>query len=211
VGRRNRRQSRHSDATAVPVNAAVIDAADHGDPGAVPVDHSESVAPSFAEPPATFAGGSGGNRGQGRPESGLSHTREQRLLARSIREGWWTGDRWATGATPEEIRDRLSNGSATVRDVALSTALAGMRVDDARVRQRAVTNVVAMERQNQADQLSEEADPAAGGLHSHLHIHAGTSDPKDILHGIGERVRQRRLEMERAAAESTEAVVGSAE
>jgi len=97
--------------------------------------------------------GSGGRNA--RAESGLTETRDARLTARAIEKGWIRSDRWATHAPKsqlvEEIRQR---GDMTACEQAMLTTLKLMGSSDQRANGIGVRCLVAMEKQNQIDQLA---------------------------------------------------------
>lgn len=127
----------------------------------------------MAESSSGEAGGGYERSGRsGRPhspigESGLTAIKENRMLNRAIRNGWLKGQRWPTEATPSDLREKQARGELTLKEQAATACFLGLTVDiDAikddrmkmiaqRLRQAAVRNVVAMESQNQADDLAE--------------------------------------------------------
>ena len=99
------------------------------------------------------AGGSGGKTA--RTESGRTEIQDQRLLSIAMKRKWWKGQRFATDATLKELTERAASGEMSVKDRALLTAMKGLSAGEGRVEQRAVANVLGMERLNQADEFAE--------------------------------------------------------
>ena len=80
---------------------------------------------------------------------------ELRMLARAAREGWMKGTRWPTDATDKDFAEAQSQRPLTLKEQAAIAARDAMNSGDARLTASAVRCVVAMEAQNQADDLRQ--------------------------------------------------------
>ena len=112
-------------------------------------------------------GGLGGRIRSDRVESGLTGIKEQRMINRAIRNGWLKGQRWLTEATPRELQEKQAAGQLTMKEQAAASVFLDLTHDlnqykstrakltAMRLRQSAVRNVIAMEAQNQDDDLAE--------------------------------------------------------
>lgn len=76
------------------------------------------------------------------------------MLRRAAREGWLTGSRWPTDATPEQLIATGKERPLTVKERAMAAALGGLsQGNEPRIIHAAVKSIIAMEQQNQADDL----------------------------------------------------------
>lgn len=98
----------------------------------------------------------GRSNNSGHTESGLTEIRERRMEEMAIRRGWIKGQRWPTDATQQEIKEIEKERDLTLREKATKAVMTGLDSRDARIRQIAVKTVVAMEKQNQIDELPEK-------------------------------------------------------
>lgn len=98
-------------------------------------------------------GGSGGKTERG--ESGRTELQDSRMLAMAIRRGWLKGQRWATDATVTDIMAVQQERDLTLRERAVLAVMSDIAGKDARIRQIAVKSAIAMEGQNQSDELPE--------------------------------------------------------
>ena len=73
-------------------------------------------------------------------------TRDQLLLGRALKK------RWFTDATAEQVRQLLESKAMTIREMAIGIIRRGMLNEDPAVMQKAVTNLLRMEEQNQRDE-----------------------------------------------------------
>ena len=76
-------------------------------------------------------------------------------MARALREGWMKGTRWPTDATDKDFQDAQSQRPLTLKEQAAIAARDAMQSGDPRLTASAVRCVVAMEAQNQADDLRQ--------------------------------------------------------
>lgn len=102
------------------------------------------------------------------------HLREDlRLAGRAIRRGWGGAKRWNTDVTSKELEERMrtSDGQLTLKERTLLACMSGVTSSNERVSGIAARNVIAMEAQNQADELKQLPD-------LHLNIHKMAEDEK---------------------------------
>lgn len=84
------------------------------------------------------------------------HSRaDLRMAGRAAREGWMKGTRWPTDATDQDFVEMRKQRPLSIKERAALAALKGLSSDEPRVVQAAVKSVVAMEAQNQADELKQ--------------------------------------------------------
>ena len=102
-------------------------------------------------------GGSGGM--SERTESGRTAIQDQRETARAIKRGW-LGNRFDIDAKVADLK-KIPKANLTLRQAAMKTAGAGCESSDPRVRQRAVKNIIDMEKMNQTDEIQELPPRAA--------------------------------------------------
>lgn len=123
-----------------------------------------------------------------RTPCGLRAIEEQRMVSRSIREGWSSKERFPVSATADQIKKQPKK-SRTPTDVAMRTAIAGCESDDERVSQRAVANIIRMVEVVQRDQINE-VPPTPIGVGVNVSVSGGvgsviadeTSGPKVVLY-----------------------------
>jgi hypothetical protein len=94
-------------------------------------------------------------RGPVRTESGLTETQELILERKAIIGRWQHGERYNTFATKEELEKRAVSAPLSARDKSVLTAHKGMDSQNEMVQQRAVANVVAMDKVNQRDEENQ--------------------------------------------------------
>lgn len=120
-----------------------------------------------------------------RNETGLTSIKEQRLIATALGKRWGGAKRWNTDATAQELEIRLreSNGQLTLKERTILAVMNGVTSNDQRVAGIAARNVLAMEAQNQQDELKQIPD-------MHLNIHKMADDEKkDRLAAIIEEAK----------------------
>lgn len=106
-------------------------------------------------------GGLGGR--SERTESGLTSIKEGRLARRAVEDGW-LGSRFPTRTKKEDIQKQIEEGGDTAVNLATRTAINLMGDYDPRNQRAGAAIVVAMEAQNQRDELSQESSAASGPL-----------------------------------------------
>jgi hypothetical protein len=82
------------------------------------------------------------------------------MIRRSIKRGWIKGQRWPTDASRKEIEGVQGDRDLTLKETAALAAFDGLQHGDARVKAIHASSVVAMERQNQKDELFADASEA---------------------------------------------------
>lgn len=87
------------------------------------------------------------------------------MLKKAIRLGWISGDRFPTHVAKEDLEEAIGDRSPTLVEKATLTTHDMLSNPDIRVKVEGVKAVVAMERQNQADQ-HKEADKSRPDLHA---------------------------------------------
>lgn len=97
-----------------------------------------------------------------RRESGLTAIQESRLHKRQVKENWLGGKRWPTDTTVEEIESAEKERPLTLREKAALSVGKDLSDKDRRVRRIAVKAVLAMEKQNQDDDLHPEEHGGSG-------------------------------------------------
>jgi hypothetical protein len=90
----------------------------------------------------------------------MTSIREARMYRRAIKRGWIKGQRWPTDASRKEIADAGEQRELTLKETAALAAFDGLAHGDARVKAIHASTVVAMERQNQKDELFADASEA---------------------------------------------------
>lgn len=152
--------------------------AENGHANGHPEPEPGSGADTFSEHPRV---------NQERGESGLSAIREERLINRALRGGWLKGKRWNTDATAEDLAKRMqeTNGQLSLKERALLAVSNALVSNDPRVVGIATRNAIAMESQNQADELKQLPD-----LHLNIHKMA-EEEKKDRLASILDRAKGR--------------------
>ena len=100
-----------------------------------------------------------------RTESGRTEIQDARMLKKAIRLGWISGDRFPTHVAKEDLEEAIGDRSPTLVEKATLTTHDMLSNPDIRVEVEGVKAVVAMERQNQADQ-HKEADKSRPDLHA---------------------------------------------
>lgn len=120
------------------------------------------------------------------------HLREDlRMAERAIRRRWGRGEgpkRWNTDVTANELAERMqaSDGQLTLKERTLLAVMNGVTSTNDRVSGIAARNVIAMEAQNQADELKQLPD-------LHLNIHKMAEDEKkDRLASLLEAAKARK-------------------
>lgn len=101
----------------------------------------------------------GGTRGKSCRDSGLTPQRDSHLLSLAIRRGWLTGERWATDATYSDLIRLREHRGLTVREAALLATFEMLSDDNKRVKKAGVKAGIAMEQENQADDLAARKTP----------------------------------------------------
>lgn len=136
-------------------------------------------------------GGSGGRTE--RTESGRTHLQDARLERMAIRRGWLKGQRWATDATVTDLMKVQQERDLTLRERAVLAVMSDIAGKDARIRQIAVKSAIAMEGQNQADEMPEaKAD-------TQVNVNVGVQVNQAVQNAVGsepeylEWLRQREL------------------
>lgn len=101
-------------------------------------------------------------------EAGLTITKSRSLELRAIRNGWLKGQRWALDATPGEIAALSKKRELTGRERLLLAVVTDATSKDARIRQIAVRNGLAMDDKNMEQELRDDPnrgrDPDAAPL-----------------------------------------------
>lgn len=115
-------------------------------------------------------------------ESGLTALKEQRMIHEAARRGWLKGTRWATEATPTDLKNRQHvHGELNAKDMAIAVTMTNMskalevvnipgdptasreiNLANGSLGQKAVNSIVQMERQNQTDDLMAQKLQADG-------------------------------------------------
>ena len=108
-----------------------------------------------------------------RTESGRTAIQDQRETARAIKRGW-LGQRFDIDAKVADLK-KIPKANLTLRQVAMKTAGTGCESSDPRVRQRAVNNILAMEKMNQADEI-QELPPRAANVAVGINVTGGAGD-----------------------------------
>lgn len=97
-----------------------------------------------------------------RTQSGRTEIQDARLIRRAVREGWLRG-RWETTTPKSEIIERVrQRGDITMNERATLENFRLLESADERTKGIAVGNAIAMERQNQIDDLAEMKSDAFG-------------------------------------------------
>jgi len=142
------------------------------------------------DPEETPGGLGGENARTERSENGLTHIKEARLIERATSEGW-LGNRFPTREGKKIIQGREQDrGDINAIDAATLTAFDLMDDTDARNKRSGAAIVVAMEAQNQRDQLSDGAAASAASVLPGAHI--GTAQ---IVLNIPDNGRGPRMEV----------------
>ena len=111
--------------------------------------------------PEEKEGGSGGRNA--RAGSGLSETRDARLTRMAVKQGW-LGDRFPTREGRNEMAERIKeSGDIDAIDMATLTSFSLMDNADPRNKRIGASLVIAMESQNQRDQISQDIPTQPGG------------------------------------------------
>ena len=97
-------------------------------------------------------GGSGGK--SERTESGRTELQDQRLTMLAVQRGWLKGTRWPTEATQQDLQKLKQERPLTLKERAAEVVFDGFDSSDERIQQIAVKSGVAMEKQNQDDELA---------------------------------------------------------
>jgi len=116
---------------------------------------------------------------------GLSPWEEQCLNGMAIRRGWFGGQRWATEACLADLQTIQGERPLTLKERAIVSTLQGLMNDDPRVAGMASKVAVAMESQNQRDDIAKlrvKVRDDIRSLHHHQHIHlSGTERISSII------------------------------
>lgn len=100
-----------------------------------------------------------------RTESGRTEIQDARMLKMAIRKGWISGDRFPTHVAKGELEEAIGDRDATLVERATLTTHDLLSNPDVRVKVEGVKAVVAMERQNQADELAQnKKEPVEGSV-----------------------------------------------
>ncbi len=91
-----------------------------------------------------------------RTESGRTEIQDARLLKKAIRMGWVGGDRFPTHVAKSELVEAVAEREPTLVERATLETHDLLSNPDIRVKIEGVKAVVAMERQNQADELAAQ-------------------------------------------------------
>lgn len=100
-----------------------------------------------------------------RTESGRTEIQDARLLKAAIRKGWIGGDRFPTHVAKSDLEEAVAEREPTLVERATLETHDLLSNSDIRVKIEGVKAVVAMERQNQADE-HKEADKSRPDLHA---------------------------------------------
>lgn len=99
-----------------------------------------------------------------RRESGLTPIKEARLVRKAVAAAAKENkQRWPTRATPDDIEKVKEERPLSFLELAMQSVGKDLTDQDRRVRRIAVKNLLAMEKQNQADELSVEPDDEKKG------------------------------------------------
>ena len=101
-------------------------------------------------------GGLGGERAHPEREfgeTGLTARQDQQMTGLAIRRGW-LGKRFDIDTKVSDLK-KIPKADLTTRQNAIKTAATGCDSSDPRVRQRAVKNIIDMEKMNQVDEIQE--------------------------------------------------------
>ena len=120
--------------------------------------------------------------GQGEGICGDPHhvRADQRMLQVAIKRGWIGGHRWPTDATLSELSE-IPFDDMSLRERAAYAVGRDVGHIDARVRQIAAKNVIAMEKQNQADDHHADGETVR-------HEHTVTDERGSRLTALAERL-----------------------
>ena len=108
-----------------------------------------------------------------RTESGRTEIQDQRMMARAIKQGW-LGRRFDIDEKISNLK-RIQKSELTLRQAAMKTAGMGCESTNARVRQGAVKNILAMEKMNQADEI-QELPPRTANVAVGINVSGGAGE-----------------------------------
>ncbi len=90
-----------------------------------------------------------------RRESGLTAIQEAKLLGQCLKSKEWKKQRWPTRATPAELEEIREERPLNFLELGMQSVGKDLTDQDRRVRRIALKNLIAMEKQNQADEHKE--------------------------------------------------------
>lgn len=108
-----------------------------------------------------------------RPTSEVEARHNQSLVAQSLR--------WNTGRSPERPTSKADLAAMGAKEIALLVTRRNMLSPDPKISNAAVSNLIRMEQQNQADERPSDAQ-------QHLHVHGTLADnpyanaPTEAIH-----------------------------